>query len=257
MEEDRYARYPSLREKVVVVTGGATGIGRAFVERFHEQGAHVYILDLNEKAGAALEAAAASKQPGSARFLRCDVTDTRALQDIVHGVAAEAGGIDVLVNNAADDTRHTPEEMTEALWDRCLAVNLKHQFFASQAAWPAMAARGGGSILCLGSIAWLNKTTGMIAYTTAKAAVHGLVRTLARHLGPKGIRVNAILPGWTMTDRQLVKWVDESAERQIAEAQCLPIRIMPDDVARMALFLAADDGAACTQQCFIVDGGWI
>lgn len=257
MERRRYASYPSLRGKIVVVTGGASGIGRAFVERFREQGAHVHFLDIDKEAGATLAVLAGDEGAGDARFHHCDVTDTRTLQETIRHVAQLAGGIDVLINNAADDTRHTPEEMTEELWDRCMAVNLRHQFFAAQAAWPSMVARGGGSILCLGSIAWLNNTIGMIGYTTAKAAVHGLVRILARYLGPKGVRVNAILPGWTMTERQLEKWIDVKAERQITEAQCLSIKVMPNDVARMALFLAADDSAACTQQCFVVDGGWI
>lgn len=255
---DRYAQYPSLCDKVVIVTGGASGIGRAFVERFCEQGARVFFLDINTEAAEALighvKASGAAIPP---RFLACDITDTGALTAAIHQIAAEADGIDVLINNAADDSRHELDEVTPDSWDDCMAINLKHQFFASQAAHESMAARGGGSIICLGSIAWLNNTASMIGYTTAKAAIHGLVRTLARKLGPHNIRVNALVPGWTMTERQMALWIDEDVQREIANAQCLPSNVKPNDIARMALFLAADDSAMCTQQCFIVDGGWV
>lgn len=243
-----FARYPSLSGRGVLITGGATGIGKAMAEAFAAQGARVAVLDKDEDAGRALE---------GMRFYACDVTDAAALQSVIATAIADLGGLSVLIANAADDTRHTLDELTPEAWDRCIAVNLKHQFFAAQAAHPAIAAGGGGAIICLGSISWLNNTTGMIGYTTAKAGVHGLVRTLARQLGPSRIRVNALLPGWTMTERQCALWVDDVAEREIAAAQCLPGFVMPEDVARMALFLASDDSAMCTQQCFVVDGGWI
>jgi len=247
----RFATYPSLNAKVVVVTGGATGIGKAFVEHFCEQKARVHFLDLDATSG---DAAARST---GATFWQCDVTDTAQLQTVIREIGAQNGRIDVLIANAANDSRHAPDDLTSDVWDECVSVNLKHQFFAAQAAWPIMAANGGGSIICLGSISWLNNTTGMIAYTSAKAGVHGLMRTLARQLGPCGIRVNALLPGWTMTERQTTLWVDTAAEKEITAAQCLPGKVMPSDVARMALFLAADDSAMCTQQSFVVDGGWI
>lgn len=247
-----FARYPSLADRGVLITGGATGIGRAMAEAFFRQSARVAVLDQNEGAGRALAGAHAGLI-----FRTCDVADAGALKAAIDASIADLGGLDVLIANAADDTRHGLEDLTSEAWDRCVAVNLKHQFFAAQAAYPAIAAGGGGSIICLGSIAWLNNTTGMVAYTTAKAGVHGLVRTLARQLGPSKIRVNALLPGWTLTERQRALWVDDAAEREIAAAQCLPGFVMPDDVARMALFLAADDSAMCTQQAFVVDGGWI
>lgn len=247
-----YARYPSLAGRGVLITGGATGIGKAMAEAFAAQGARVAVLDKDEGAGRALKSANAGLV-----FRVCDVSDANALKAAVSAAIADLGGLSVLIANAADDTRHGLDELTSEAWDRCIAVNLKHQFFAAQAAHPAIAASGGGAIICLGSIAWLNNTTGMIGYTTAKAGVHGLVRTLARQLGPSKIRVNALLPGWTMTERQRALWVDEAAEREIAAAQCLPGFVMPEDVARMALFLAADDSAMCTQQCFVLDGGWI
>lgn len=247
-----FAQYPSLVGKGVIVTGGATGIGAAMTRAFHAQGARVAVLDLDANAGNALAA-----ELSGLVFKACDVTDIAALQRAIAESIAALGGLRVLVNNAANDARHSFEELTSEGWDRAIAVNLKHYLFAAQAARPALMAGGGGSIICLGSIAWLNNTTAMIAYTTAKAGVHGLVRTLARQLGPEQIRVNALLPGWTMTDRQRLLWVDATAEKEIDAAQCLPGRVMPDDVARMALFLGADDSAMCTQQSFIVDGGWV
>lgn len=252
-EATQFASYPSLRGRCVVITGGATGIGRAMVEAFARQDAKVAFLDRDEEAGRSLAAATA----GSLHFIPCDVSDMAALKAAIAEADRTLGGIKVLIANAADDTRHALDDVTSELWDDCLAVNLKHQFFAAQAAYPSIAAAGGGSVICLGSISWLNNTTGMVGYTTAKAGIHGLVRTLARLLGPKKIRVNALLPGWTMTERQLNNWVDEKAERQIERSQCLPGRVMPEDIAHMALFLAADDSAMCTQQAFIVDGGWV
>lgn len=253
---ERFAAYPSLRGRQVLITGGATGIGRAFVEAFVAQGANVAFADIDERNGRELvdRLAGAHVPP---HFLRCDVSDAEALMATVEAARVKLGGLSVLVANAANDTRHTLEDLTPEAFDRCLAVNLKHQLFAAKAAARAMAAAGGGAIICLGSIAWLNNTTGMIAYTTAKAGIHGLVRTLARLLGPQNIRVNALLPGWTMTERQRTLWVDDAALSEIAREQCLPGLVGPEDIARMALFLAADDAAMITQQTFIVDGGWV
>lgn len=254
--DGRFATYPSLKDCPVVVTGGATGIGRAIVEAFVEQGARVAFFDIDVAAGERLVAdcASVSHQPV---FISCDVTDTAALEHAIAATAGRFGGLKVLVNNAANDRRHALDDLTPELWDQTIAINLKHQLFASKAAYPLIAKQGGGSIICLGSIAWLNNTTGMIAYTTAKAGIHGLVRTLARQLGPLNIRVNALLPGWTMTDKQLALWVDADGEREIDRAQCLKARVMPVDIARMALFLAADDSRLVTQQALIVDGGWV
>lgn len=253
VDNAQFATYPSLRGRCVVITGGASGIGRAMVQAFAGQGAKVAFLDRDEQTGRTL----ADELGDKIRFIACDVSDAAALNAAIGEAEQMLGGLQVLVANAADDTRHGLDEVTPDLWDDCMAVNLKHQFFAAQAAYPAIAAAGGGSIICLGSISWLNNTTGMVGYTTAKAGIHGLVRTLARLLGPKKIRVNALLPGWTMTERQLTHWVDDEAERQIEGSQCLSGRVMPEDIARMALFLAADDSAMCTQQTFIVDGGWV
>ena len=257
----QFARYPSLAGKAVLITGGAAGIGRSLVEHFVEQGARVAFLDIDENSGNELvrhlKCSGASDAKSTPLFLPCDITQTEKLRAAIATAEDALGGIRVLINNAANDSRHTFEDLTSETFDQCMAINLKHHLFASQAVAPGMAASGGGSIVCVGSIAWLNNTTAMIGYTTAKAGIHGLVRTLARQLGPRSIRVNALLPGWTMTERQLRLWVDSDAEREIDRAQCLPGRVMPDDVARMALFLGADDSAMCTQQSFIVDGGWV
>jgi len=252
-----YAMYPSLKGRGVIITGGASGIGRAFVEAFAQQGAKVAFLDLDVEAGAAVSDTVAAKTGEAPAFYPCDVTHTDLLTARIAEAIKELGELNVLVNNAANDARHTYDTLTPGGWDETIAVNLKHQFFATQAAAPALIEAGGGSVICLGSIAWLNNTSDMVAYTTAKAGVHGLVRTMARLLGAHHIRVNALLPGWTMTERQRALWVDAEAERELDVAQALPGRVMPEDVARMALFLAADDSAMCTQQTFVVDGGWV
>jgi NAD(P)-dependent dehydrogenase (short-subunit alcohol dehydrogenase family) len=248
-----FASYPSLGGKAVLITGGATGIGRAMSLAFAEQGSRVAVVDVDVEAGERL----AGELGAPHRFVPCDVTDTPALQRAIDETANAFGALSVLIANAADDTRHDARAVTPELWDAALSLNLGHQFFAAQAAEPHLSAAGGGAIVLLGSIAWLNNTTGMVAYTTAKAGVHGLVRTLARLWGNAGIRVNALLPGWTMTEKQLSERVDDEAEREIEAAQCLPERVMPDDVARAALFLASDDAAMVTQQALVVDGGWV
>jgi len=250
---NRFASYPSLRGKGVLITGGATGIGRAMSLAFAEQGCRVAALDVDAVAGEQL----ARELGTSHRFADCDVTETPALREAIDETAKAFGNLNILIASAADDTRHDARSVTPELWETALSLNLGHQFFAAQAAEPHLRAAGGGVIVCLGSIAWLNNTTGMVAYTTAKAGVHGLVRTLARLWGNAGIRVNALVPGWTMTEKQLAQRVDAEAERQIDAAQCLSGRVMPDDVARAALFLASDDASMITQQSLIVDGGWV
>jgi D-xylose 1-dehydrogenase len=213
----------------------------------------VAALDVKVEAGEEL-----ARELGAVhRFVHCDVTETTRLREAIDETAKTFGNLSILIANAADDTRHDARSLTPELWDAALSINLSHQFFAAQAAEPHLRAAGGGAIVCLGSIAWLNNTTGMVAYTTAKAGVHGLVRTLARLWGDAGIRVNALVPGWTMTEKQLSRWVDDEAERQIDASQCLPQRVMPDDVARAALFLASDDASMITQQALVVDGGWV
>jgi D-xylose 1-dehydrogenase len=248
------ARYPSLAQRTVLVTGGASGIGAAIVEAFCEQGSRVAFLDRDETAAAAL-----IKRLGTAAplFLSCDLTDIAALRRAISRAAAERGPITVLVNNAARDDRHAIAEVTPEMWDNIMAVNLRHQFFAAQAVIDGMAASGGGSIVNLGSISWLVGQGGMPGYLSAKAAITGLTRALARDLGVSNIRVNSVLPGWTMTERQIALWLTPEAEKDLMARQCLKRKLMPRDIANMVLFLAADDSAMCTNQSYIVDGGWV
>ncbi|WP_122466184.1 SDR family NAD(P)-dependent oxidoreductase [Brevundimonas lutea] len=246
------AIYPDLEGKVVVITGGAQGIGEAIVRAFAAQKARVGILDIDAERGAAL---AAELGPDIA-FQRCDVTDIPALKAAIGAVRETLGPIDILINNAAHDERHDTLEVTEAYWDGRIAVNLKHQFFAAQAVLPDMIAACGGAIVNLGSCSWIIGQGGMAAYTASKSAVLGLTRSLARDFGEHGVRVNAVAPGWIMTERQLKLWVTPETEKDIYANQCLKRRLVPDDVARLVVFLSSDEASAITNQHHIVDGGW-
>lgn len=250
------ARYPSLQDRVVFVTGGGSGIGESVVEHFCEQDARVSFIDLNRPAAEALVARITAKGHRAPRFVHGDLKDIPALQSAIARVGADDGPIRILVNNAANDDRHKVEAVTIAYWDERMQVNLRHQFFAAQAVRPQMRDAGGGSIVNLGSISWMNAEADCIAYVTAKSAVGGLTRGLARELGREGIRVNCVVPGWVMTERQLKLWVTPDGERQIDENQCLPGRLQPADIARMVLWLAADDSRMCSSQNFVVDAGW-
>ncbi len=250
------ACYPSLADRVVLVTGGASGIGASIVEHFAAQGARVAFVDLDRASGVALAAALAGDAAHAPLFVDCDLCDIAALQAAVARVRAHFGPITVLVNNAANDVRHDMDTVSAASWDAGIAVNLRHQFFAAQAVAPDMRALRSGSIINLGSISWMIKQGGMPVYTTAKAAIQGLTRSLARDLGPHGIRVNTLVPGWVMTEKQLRLWVTEAGLRRLDENQCLPGHLEAANIARMALFLAADDSRMCTAQDFVVDAGW-
>lgn len=251
-----YATYPSLAGRRVFITGGATGIGASLVEAFAEQGAIVGHLDLAEEAAATL--AGQIEQAGHARpwFRHVDVTDTPALQQALADFAADAGGLDVLINNVANDTRHDTLEATEESWRRCMAVNLDCAFFASQRAIELMRAGGaGGAIVNFSSITALLGPGDMPGYVTAKAALLGMTKALARQYGVDGIRVNTILPGWVVTQRQLDLWLTEEAEAEWMAQACLKQRIQPRDAANLALFLAADDSRMITNQHFVIDAG--
>jgi NAD(P)-dependent dehydrogenase (short-subunit alcohol dehydrogenase family) len=251
-----FALYPSLVDRVVLITGGATGIGATLVERFAAQGAKVGFLDIDEAPAVAL-----AKQLAGARhapmFVRADLTDIAALEGSIAAVRERFGPIRVLLNNAANDRRHRIEDTTSDAWDAGIAVNLKHQFFAAKTVAADMKQAGGGSIVNFGSMSWMAKQGGMPVYTTAKAAVQGLTRGLARDLGPFNIRVNTLVPGWVMTEKQLRMWVDDAARAEISRTQCIDRPLLPEHIASMALFLAADEAAMCTAQDFIVDGGWV
>ena len=249
------AIYPSLKDKVVFVSGGGSGIGASIVEGFARQGARVGFVDIDDTASNAL-VRTLKRAEATLRFVRCDVRDITQLRAAINVVQSELGDIAVLVNNAARDDRHPIESVTVEYWDERLAVNLRHQFFAAQAVVDQMKRLGGGSIINFGSISWMTATGGMPAYTTSKAAVHGLTRGLARDFGPFNIRANTISPGWVMTERQKKLWLTPEGERQLELSQCLKGRLQPDDIANTVLFLASDDAKMITSQNFVVDAGW-
>ena len=246
------AIYPDLAGKVVIVTGGAGGIGEAITRAFIAQKARVGFLDVDVTRGQALEA----ELGGDARFVACDLTDIPALKAAIQTVRDAFGPIDVLINNAAHDERHETLDVTEDYWDGRIAVNLKHQFFAAQAVLPDMKATGKGAIVNMGSTSWVIGQGGMAGYTASKSAILGLTRSLARDFGEFGVRVNAIAPGWIMTERQLSLWVTPETEKSIYENQCLKRRLVPDDIAKVAVFMSSDEAGAITNQHYIVDGGW-
>ena len=244
--------YNSLRGRAVIVTGGASGIGADIVRAFAQQGATVGFLDRDAAAGAALAA-----ELGSAvHFETCDVTDVAALQVTMAALAQRLGAVDVLVNNVANDQRHSIESVTPEFFDERIAINLRPHFFATQAVLAAMRARGGGAIVNLGSGSWKNKSMGLSMYATCKSAMTGFTRCMARELGRDGIRVNCVIPGWVMTQRQIDLWVDAAGEDEMERNHCIPGRIVGADIANMVLFLAADTARMVTAQEFVVDAGW-
>lgn len=250
---NEFAKYPCLNGKSVFVTGGASGIGAEIVRAFALQGARVGFVDLDLSAGEAL-----LEEIGAGHaFEPCDLRDVEALQRAFSGLAEKIGSANVLVNNAARDDRHDWREVTAEYWDERMSTNLRHMFFAIQSVAPAMIEAGGGSIINMGSNSWWEAGGGFPAYTSAKAAVHGLTRTMARDLGQHRIRVNTVVPGWIMTDRQKELWVTPEALAKQTDRQCLPDPIQPVYVARMVLFLASDDAAMCSANNFMVEGGSI
>jgi NAD(P)-dependent dehydrogenase (short-subunit alcohol dehydrogenase family) len=251
-----FAIYPSLKDKSVFVTGGASGIGAEIVDAFAAQNAKVGFVDLDARRGEAL--ATSLRQRGArVRFEPCDLRDIAALRGAFAALGAAQGPAQVLVNNAARDDRHSWDQVTPEYYDERIATNLRHMFFAIQAVAPAMIAAGAGSIINLGSDSWWRASGGFPVYTTSKAAVHGLTRGMARDLGKHRIRVNTLVPGWTMTERQKQLWVTPDALARQLDSQCLPDPIEPVYVARMALFLASDDSAMCTASNYMVEAGSI
>ena len=250
------AIYPDLEGRTVLVTGGGGGIGAEIVRQFAAQGASVGFIDLSEEPSRALVAELASAG-ASVRFARADLADIEATRAAIADLREALGPVSILVNNAAHDERHRLEDVTPDYWDSRMAVNLKHQFFCTQAVAGDMRRLGGGAIVNMGSISWMIGQGGMAGYTAAKSAVVGLTRSLARDLGPDNIRVNCIAPGWIMTERQIALWLDEAGEREIMERQCLKRKLVPADVARVVLFFCSDAAGACTNQTYVVDGGWI
>ena len=256
-QDEKFASYPSLCDVPVLITGGALGIGAAMVEQFAQQGARVAFLDLAEENAAALVKKLGKKSSHAPIFFNCDLRDIAALRSVISKIEEQIGPIRVLVNNAANDDRHKFAEVTPEYWDERMGVNLRHHFFAMQAVAPGMTRAGGGSIINMSSISWIIPSTGLPAYVTAKAGIIGLTRTMSRELGGANIRVNSVSPGAVMTERQRRLWMTPDYHAEVMGAQALKRELLPEDVARLVLFLASDDSATITGQNFIIDGGWV
>jgi NAD(P)-dependent dehydrogenase (short-subunit alcohol dehydrogenase family) len=250
-----FAIYPSLRDRVVFITGGASGIGAEHVMQFCAQGAKVAFVDIAGDAARTLLDRIEAAGHSPPLYQHCDLKDIAALQATIAQAQRRFGPITVLVNNAANDERHDFADVTVEYWDERLATNLRHQFFAIQAVAPMMRSAGGGSIINFGSVSWHSLQGGMPAYTTAKAAVEGLTRGMARDLGPDRVRVNTVIPGWIMTERQISLWLTPEAEANLMRVQCLKEKLTPADVTRLVLWLASDDSRMCTAQLWVVDAG--
>ena len=246
--------YPSLRDRVVFISGGGSGIGASLVTHFSDQGAQVVFCDIDVASSEALVATLASAH-ATPHFFACDVRDIAAYQAGLAAVEARFGAIRVLINNAGNDQRHSLAELTPEYWDNCLALNLRHHVFAIQQVAKGMATAGGGSIINLGSISWMRGRPNLVGYTSSKAAIAGLSRTLARELGEQNIRVNALVPGAIVTERQQALWRNADEDKAFIDLQCLKVRLDPAHVSRTALFLAADDSDGITGQNIIVDAG--
>ena len=245
--------YGSLKSKAVLITGGASGIGESIARAFHAQGSRVAILDYNQEAGQAL----ARELGERVHFEHNDVRDIPALQAAIRRAGEAIGPITILVNNAARDDRHTIDEVTPEYWRERFATNLDHQFFAAQAVLPDMDKAGGGSIVNMGSTSYMVSDDAFAAYKTAKSAVVGLTRALARELGPRNIRVNCVVPGWIMTQRQIDLWLTPEGEAELLKRQCVKRKLVPQDIANFTLFLGSDDSTAMSAQTYLVDGGWV
>lgn len=250
-----YAAYPDLKGKRVVITGGGSGIGGELTAAFAAQGARVVFLDIAEEASRALEASLGGA-PDAPRFVKCDLTDLDELKAVFARIEEELGGVDILLNNAANDDRHEIEDVTPAYWDSRMNVNLRHKFFCTQAVLPGMKQRGQGVILNFGSISWHLPHTSLHLYMTAKAGIEGMTRALAREVGKYGIRANTVVPGAVRTPRQEALWHDPEEEARILAGQCLPERVEMQDVAALSLFLASDNARRCSGREYFVDAGW-
>jgi D-xylose 1-dehydrogenase len=252
-----FAKYPSLRDAVVLITGGASGIGAAIVEHFAMQGSQVAFLDVADESAAKLIDGLAAQAQHPPIYRHCDLTDIGALRSAIREAEKQLGPMCVLVNNAANDDRHKFAEVTPEYWDERMNVNLRHYFFGIQAVVSGMTKGGQGSIINVSSIAWIIPSTGLPAYVTAKAGIVGLTRTMAKELGASNIRVNSVSPGAILTERQRRLWMTPDYLAEVMKSQSLKRELLPEDVARLVLFLASDDSSAITGQNFIIDGGWV
>ncbi|MBT79631.1 MAG: 3-oxoacyl-ACP reductase [Alteromonadaceae bacterium] len=253
---EQQAIYPGLADKVVFITGGGTGIGEVIVRQFAAQNAKVVFVDMAKEKSEALVSELAGQYQHDVTFFHCDIRDIAQLKAIITRTGDEIGRISVLINNAADDTRHSVEELSVEYWDDRFAVNLRPSFFAAQSVAPQMKQLGGGAIINMGSASWRMKQSCMPAYTTAKAAIEGLTRSLAGALGGDNIRVNTLIPGWVMTERQMSHWADPDIVEEVKKEQCLHETLRPSHIADAALFLASDQSRMMTAQTLTVDAGW-
>ena len=249
--------YSDLKDKKVFITGGGSGIGASIVEHFCEQGSNVFFIDINEKSSNKLVSNCKNKKFSVPTFINCDLLNIKFLQNTISKIISDNGAIDILVNNAANDERHSIDEVTEEFWNERMNINLRHYFFTVQSVKKAMIENKGGSIINIGSVSWMIGQGGMAAYTAAKSGVVGLTRSFARDLGEFNIRVNSVVPGWVMTERQIEKWLTPESEADMIKKQCLKHKLMPSDIAKTVLFFGSDQSSGCTNQDYIVDKGWL
>ena len=250
-------KYFDLEKKRVFITGGGSGIGASLVEHFCEQHAEVYFIDINEEASNKLILECKNKKFTIPNFIKCDLINIKELQNVISKIITEKGPIEILINNAANDERHNIEDVTEEFWNDRMNINLRHYFFTVQSVREAMIKNKGGVIVNIGSASWMIGQGGMAAYTAAKSGVVGLTRSFARDLGEYNIRVNSVVPGWTITERQLEKWLTPESEADMMKQQCIKKRLMPSDIAKAVLFFSSDQSSGCTNQSYVVDNGWL
>ena len=250
-------KYFDLENKRVFITGGGSGIGASIVEHFCEQNSEVYFIDINEEASNKLVSECKNKKLAIPNFIKCDFLNIKELQNTISKIISEKGPIEILINNAANDERHKIEDVTEEFWNNRMNINLRHYFFTVQSVREAMIKNNSGAIVNIGSASWMIGQGGMAAYTAAKSGVVGLTRSFARDLGEYNIRVNSVVPGWTITERQLEKWLTPESEADMMKKQCIKRRLMPSDISKAVLFFSSDQSSGCTNQSYVVDNGWL
>ena len=250
-------KYFDLENKIVFITGGGSGIGASIVEHFCEQKAEVYFIDINEESSNKLVSKCKNKKLAIPNFIKCDLLNIKELQNTISKIISEKRPIEILINNAANDERHKIDDVTEEFWNNRMNINLRHYFFTVQSVREAMIKNNSGVIVNVGSASWMIGQGGMAAYTAAKSGVVGLTRSFARDLGEYNIRVNSVVPGWTITERQLEKWLTPESEADMMKKQCIKRRLMPSDISKAVLFFSSDQSSGCTNQSYVVDNGWL
>ena len=250
-------KYFDLENKRVFITGGGSGIGASIVEHFCEQNSEVYFIDINEESSNKLVSKCKNKKLAIPNFIKCDLLNIKELQNTISKIISEKGPIEILINNAANDERHKIDDVTEEFWNNRMNINLRHYFFTVQSVREAMIKNNSGAIVNIGSASWMIGQGGMAAYTAAKSGVVGLTRSFARDLGEYNIRVNSVVPGWTITERQLEKWLTPESEADMMKKQCIKKRLMPSDISKAVLFFSSDQSSGCTNQSYVVDNGWL